>query len=140
MNKIKRRKLPDGRVEIFDVIRRQWLISTPEEQVRQQFIHYLINIAGFNPAHISIEHHFVLDGGKNLRADIVLFDKNAKAIMLIECKAESIKIDGTTFTQASKYNNFFRAKYILLTNGISNYIFSTDDFISYKSEKQFPHL
>ncbi len=140
MDKIKRRKSPDGKVEIFDIVRKRWIISTPEEQVRQQFIHYLVGVIGFNAAHISIEHPFMLEGGKQLRADIVLYDNSAQALMLIECKSKTVKIDGTTFTQASKYNSYFKAKYITLTNGVNNYTFSTDDFITYNSEKSFPLL
>ncbi len=126
--------------KIFDVVRKIWLISTPEEQVRQRFIRYLIDVVGYNPMLISVEHAFVLEGGKNLRADIVLFDRNGHAVMLVECKAASVKIGNDTFTQASKYNGFFKARYIVLTNGDNTYIFSTDDYVTYNSERGFPVL
>ena len=36
------------RVTVFDVLRKKYVVLTPEEWVRQHFIHFLINQKGYN--------------------------------------------------------------------------------------------
>ena len=60
-------------------------------------------------------------------------------MMLIECKASSIKITNDIFTQATRYNAVIKAKYIIVTNGLSHYLLSTDNFVDYKFQMEIPH-
>ncbi|MBB5621311.1 hypothetical protein HDE69_002372 [Pedobacter cryoconitis] len=104
---------------IFDEVRKKHLVLTPEEWVRQHFIHYLINDKKFPRSLIQIE------GGLNLnqlqkRTDIVIFNTSGERIMVIECKAPSIKISQGVFDQAARYNSVHKAKWLVVTNGLKH--------------------
>ncbi|WP_367865750.1 type I restriction enzyme HsdR N-terminal domain-containing protein [Pedobacter sp. WC2423] len=104
---------------IFDEVRKKHLVLTPEEWVRQHFIHYLIKDKKFPKSLIQIE------GGLNLnqlqkRTDIVIFNTSGERIMVIECKAPSIKISQGVFDQAARYNSVHKAKWLVVTNGLKH--------------------
>ncbi len=111
---------------------------TPEELVRQSFVHYLINHLSVPITHISIEQRFLFDNGKMQRADIVIYDYSGKPFMLVECKSPAVKIANATFMQASRYNAYIKAQYIVVTNGKQHHCVSTEDFINYKTENAIP--
>ncbi|MEN8119045.1 MAG: type I restriction enzyme HsdR N-terminal domain-containing protein [Bacteroidota bacterium] len=111
----------DQKKYIFDFIRKKHIKLTPEEWVRQNFIKYLVEMKNYPMGLIGIEQKLP---GKNqkFRTDIVVFSKFAKAIMIIECKSEKVKITQDAFDQAAKYNMQFKADYLVVTNGISHFI------------------
>lgn len=111
--------LKDKHHYIFDEVRKKHLVLTPEEWVRQHFIQYLILERKFPRTLIQIE------GGLNLnqlqkRTDIVVFNTSGEKIMVIECKAPSVKITQATFDQASRYNSVHKAKWLVVTNGLKH--------------------
>ena len=128
-------KEEEGQQFIFDVFRKKYLILTPEEWVRQNFIHYLIHEKGFAASLIAIEKGLKLNELQK-RADAVVYDKNALPIVLIECKAPHIKISQETFEQIARYNMVFKVPYLLVTNGMKhycakiNFIHSTFEFLN----------
>lgn len=132
------RNTPNGR-EVFDIVRRQWVALTPEEYVRQLILHYLVREKGFPEGLISVEHFFRLSTGKPFRADIVAFDKTMQPLLVIECKAPEVAINSDTLNQISRYNTLLRAKYLLVTNGLTHFGFATEDFTHYTALKEFPH-
>lgn len=125
--------------EIFCESRGIWVALTPEESVRQQFIRYMVVDVGYQIEHIAVEQAFTLEGGKSVRADIVVYDKNGNPKILVECKAPSVGLDIEPFRQASKYNRYFKANYMVLTNGKIVMILHTIDFISYNSVTDLPN-
>jgi type I site-specific restriction endonuclease len=109
--------LKDTRHFIFDEIRKKHLVLTPEEWVRQHFIQYLVLEKKFPKSLIQIE------GGLNLnqlqkRTDVVIFNSNGERIMVIECKAPTVKISQATFDQAARYNSVHKTKWLVVTNGL----------------------
>lgn len=109
--------LKEARHFIFDEIRKKHLVLTPEEWVRQHFIQYLIIEKKFPRTLIQIE------GGLNLnrlqkRTDIVIFNNEGQRIMVIECKAPSVKISQATFDQAARYNSVHKTRWLAVTNGL----------------------
>lgn len=111
----------DQKKYIFDFIRKKHIILTPEEWVRQNFIKYLVELKKYPVGLIGVEQK--LPGkNQNFRTDIVIFSKSAKALMIIECKSEKIKINQDVFDQAAKYNFQFKADYLVVTNGINHYM------------------
>ncbi|MEG1650067.1 MAG: type I restriction enzyme HsdR N-terminal domain-containing protein [Rikenellaceae bacterium] len=126
--------------EIFCVSRGIWVALTPEESVRQQFIRYLVTELGYDIGRISVEQSFTIDGGKMLRADIVVYGADGKPFILVECKASSVDLSSESFRQASKYNAYFKANYVVLTNGNSTLVLYTSDLINYNFEKSIPKL
>lgn len=123
----------EGKTEIFDPIRKKWLIQTPEEVVRQTIIEFLIG-KGVQKELIGVEIGFNLSNGKQQRLDLLLYNRDGSPLMIIECKAESVRLTSDIFTQISKYNSFIKAPYIMITNQRSNFIYSTHDFVTYKPE------
>ena len=111
----------DKKKYIFDPIRKKYIVLTPEEWVRQNFIKYLVEVKNYPTGLIGIEQQ--LPGNEqNYRTDIVIYSNLAKAIMIIECKSEKIKITQDVFDQAAKYNMQFKADYLVVTNGINHYV------------------
>jgi len=129
-----------GKTAIFDIIRKKYIVLTPEENVRQHLVHYLINYLNYPKSLISVE-----DGMKvnkmNKRSDVVVYNKNGEVFLAIECKSEKIKLTQKSMDQLSAYNQHYKATYLALTNGLDVYI-SKIDYDLKKAEfiKGFPEF
>ncbi len=110
----------DGKIEIFDIIRKKYIILQPEEWVRQHMVHYLINELDYPKSHIKIESGLLYNRLQK-RSDILILDNEGKNLMLVECKTFKGKITQSALDQVTIYNKEIRAKYILLTNGMNHY-------------------
>lgn len=95
---------------------------TPEEWVRQHVNAFLQSHLGVQPLHILLEHPVSLNG-QSQRADVVVVDRSGTPRILVECKAPEVKISQSTLDQAVRYNSVVRAQYIILTNGLSHFIY-----------------
>lgn len=62
-------------------------------------------------------------GDKQMRADIVVYDRQAKPVLVVECKRPDVRLDREVLDQAICYNMVLDVRYILITNGTSSYIF-----------------
>ncbi len=101
---------------IFDEIRKQWIMLTPEEWVRQNFLQYLIQVKKYPQVLIAIEKEIFLSDVKK-RFDIVVYDRNTKPWMLIECKEMNVVLNNAVLSQALRYNINLQVPYIVITNG-----------------------
>ena len=121
---VKVKKRSEKHFDIFDVIRRKWFQLTPEEWVRQHWIHHLQTHYGVPQGLISCEtgHRH---GARSKRTDLLAW-KNGKVLLLIECKAPNISIGEKTLDQALVYQKEHQAHYLLLTNGKDHFCFQTD--------------
>ncbi|RZK69890.1 MAG: type I restriction enzyme HsdR N-terminal domain-containing protein [Pedobacter sp.] len=132
-----------SRYFIFDEIRKKHLVLTPEEWVRQHFIQYLINHKKFPKILIQIEGGLQLNQLQK-RTDIVVFNHSGSRIMIIECKAPSVKISQNVFDQAARYNSIHKTKWLLVTNGIQHCYSQIDHlnnkFSFIKELPDFPEL
>jgi hypothetical protein len=115
-----RLKEDKGKKYIFDEIRRRFVLLTPEEWVRQHVIHFLVNLKSFPLSLISIEKGFSHNRRKQ-RFDLLVYDRKGNPLMLVECKAPAVEINQHVFDQAGRYNNKYRASYLMITNGIKHY-------------------
>lgn len=115
----------EGNTEILDTIRRQWVVLTPEEWVRQHMVRYLIDDLGYLAGLTAIEKGFDLNGIP-YRADIVTCDRQGKAILAVECKAPEVKLSQKTFDQIGQYNKVIQARYLVVTNGLTHFCVSVD--------------
>ncbi|MBC7566907.1 MAG: type I restriction enzyme HsdR N-terminal domain-containing protein [Pedobacter sp.] len=111
--------LKDSRHFIFDELRKKHLVLTPEEWVRQHFIQYLISEKKFPRSLIQIEAGLTLNQLQK-RTDIVIFNQNGERVMVIECKAPSVKITQKVFDQASRYNSIHKTNWLVVTNGLQH--------------------
>ncbi len=105
---------------IFDAFRKKKIVLTPEEWVRQHFIRYLVDHKLFPKSLIKVESGLKYNK-LPMRSDILVYDRSGNPLVLVECKAYSVKINAATFAQVSKYNQTIKAPYIMLTNGMQHY-------------------
>lgn len=110
----------EERPQVFDVLRRRYVALTPEEWVRQHFVHYLVEHLGYPQALLANEVALQM-GGKRLRADTVLYDRTLQPRMIIEYKAPEVKITQRVFEQASGYNRLLKVPYIVVSNGLQHF-------------------
>jgi hypothetical protein len=127
-------KSEDNRKFIFDEIRRKYLLLTPEEWVRQNFIKYLVNEKKYPQQLISIEMEFKINTLIK-RCDIVVFNKSGRPNLIVECKSPSVTIKQDIFDQISDYNRYFNVDYLIVTNGIKHYCCKFD-----KNKRSFPFI
>lgn len=106
--------------EIFDAVRKKYVALTPEEWVRQHTCRYLSEELGYPAGLMALEYGLQYNEQKK-RCDIVLFSRERKPLMIVECKAPSVSISEKTFEQIARYNFTLRVPYLLVTNGMNNY-------------------
>jgi hypothetical protein len=115
----------DNKPCIFDIVRRKYIMLTPEEWVRQHLLHWLINEYHYPKALIKIEtglqYHALAK-----RTDMVVYDRSGEVFMLVECKAPQIALSEAVLDQALRYHAVLKAKYILVSNGIEHLAFEID--------------
>jgi hypothetical protein len=112
----------DGKPSIWDAFRKKWLVLTPEEYVRQHFLHYLCAELQYPASLVSVERGLDVNILAK-RTDIVVFGRNRQPHILIECKAPQVKISQQTLEQASVYNLKLKAPFLAVTNGIEHHYF-----------------
>ena len=108
------------RPKILDILRRKFVALTPEEWVRQHFIHFLIEHKGY-PSALMANEVALSCGNKQLRADTVLYDRDLNARMIIEYKAPTIKITKRVFEQVTAYNFLLHVDYLIVSIGLNHY-------------------
>ncbi|MEO8770858.1 MAG: type I restriction enzyme HsdR N-terminal domain-containing protein [Ferruginibacter sp.] len=109
-------KNADGKEQIFCIIRKRWILITPEEWVRQNFLLYLTEVLNYPASLIAVEKQLML-GDVKKRFDIVVYDKETKPLMIIECKEMNVALSENTLQQVLRYNINVKAKYLVVTNG-----------------------
>jgi type I site-specific restriction endonuclease len=110
---------------LFDELRKKWILSTPEELVRQQFWKYLNQVKKYPKSLIAIEKKIEING-LNKRFDLLVFDVLGKPNIIVECKSPKVKIDQNTLDQVLSYQNKLAANFIVLTNGKNTYCIKID--------------
>lgn len=109
---------------IFDILRHRFVALTPEEWVRQHFVHYLIEHLHY-PAPLMANEVKLSVGNKKLRADTVLYDRSLRPRMIIEYKAPNIRITRKVFDQILAYNTLLHVEYLVISNGLATYCMRT---------------
>ena len=122
----------DGRRTILDILRRKYVALTPEEWVRQHFVHFLIEQKGY-PATLLANEVQLNVGNKLLRADSVLYGSDLHPRMIIEYKAPTVSITQKVFDQISVYNMLLKVDYLVVSNGINHYVCK----MNYENQKYF---
>ena len=123
-------KHESGRKLIFDRIRKKYVALTPEEWVRQNFVHFLIENKKYPEQLTKIEAALLVNKMKR-RCDIVVYNRQLNPYLIVECKAPEVKITQKVFDQIAAYNWELKAKYLVVTNGI-NHFFCQPDYCTGK--------
>ena len=115
----------DGKTFIFDKVRKKHVALTPEEWVRQHFVHFLIAHKGYPVSLMANEVLLNLNGTKK-RCDTVLYRRNLTARMIVEYKAPHIEITQAVFDQITRYNMVLKVDYLIVSNGMQHYCCKMD--------------
>jgi len=118
-------KLVEGTTQVFDAVRKKYLVLTAEEWVRQHFIHYLNSEKKYPLGLMGIEQ-MVKYNEQSTRADIVLYTNEGKPNMIVECKSPKVKITQDAFNQIAKYNFKLRVDFLVVTNGMQHFCCAMD--------------
>lgn len=111
--------------QIFDSIRRKYVVLTPEEWVRQHFINYLIKHLHYPKGLFSVERGTTYHSLAK-RTDICVYDINRQPLLLVECKATHVAISPEVIKQATLYNKTLKARLVVLSNGIEHFCWQVD--------------
>jgi hypothetical protein len=112
-------KKAEGKLWIFDIIRKKYVVLLPEEWVRQHFVNFMVNHLSYPRSLIKIEGGLIFNQLQK-RADIVVFSRHGRPWMLIECKAPEVPISSSTLFQAATYNSKLHANFIAVSNGLTH--------------------
>ncbi len=112
-------KKEKGKDIVFDECRKQWVLLTPEEWVRQNFLQYLMQALQYPCSMIAVEREIML-GDLKKRFDIVVF-KNARPWMMVECKEIQTELSEAVIKQILNYNITLQVEYLVITNGKSTF-------------------
>jgi len=110
---------------IFDEIRKKWIVLTPEEWVRQNFIQYLLQAKKYPSSVIAVEKEIKL-GELKKRCDIVVY-KEHQPWMIIECKEQTIPLNDAVIGQVLRYNISLKVEILVVTNGENSYAVRIDN-------------
>ncbi len=113
------------RTMVFDPLRKRYVALTPEEWVRQHFVHFLIMVKGYPASRIGNEISLKV-GDMKKRCDTVVYDTQAKPLMIVEYKAPSVQITQKVFDQVWRYNLPLRVPYIIISNGLQHFCCKVD--------------
>ena len=131
-------KSREERQWIFDIFRRNWYLLTPEEWVRQNFARYLCEGLGY-PESLLLLEGAITHNTLTRRCDIVVFNRKAEPIVLVECKAPEVVLNQKTFDQIARYNMVLGVKILLVTNGLTHFCIRMDPEAStYEFLKEIP--
>ena len=111
---------------VFDLLRRKFILLTPEEWVRQHVLRYLHQEKQYPLSWMAVEYITKIHGHA-YRADLVVFDRSMKPTIMVECKASHIDIDEATIRQIMRYNIEMQAPYLFVTNGLTHYGYQWDN-------------
>ena len=101
---------------IWDPLRKKEVALTPEEEVRQWCIGVLNGSLGV-PLHMMMSEASFKLGEKKFRADIIVYDRDLRPIVVVECKRPEVELSNDVLDQAIRYNMVLDVRYILITNG-----------------------
>ena len=110
---------------VFDPLRKRYCTLTPEEEVRQKVLYLLVEHLGVPAGLIAVEYSVKVNG-LDKRCDAVVFGKDGSPLMIVECKAATVKLTQSTLEQAVRYHSALRPRFLLLTNGKVTYCYQVE--------------
>lgn len=106
----------EGREFIFDQLRKKWILLTPEEWVRQNFVQYLLQVKKYPASLVAIEKEIQL-GELKKRFDVLVYSNEHRPWLMVECKSMDVKLDDAVLQQLLRYNVSVPVSYLVITNG-----------------------
>lgn len=128
----------EGKLSVFDSLRKKFLVLTPEEWVRQHIIHYLIGHKEYPKSLFSLERGLKYNQIQK-RFDILVLDRDGLPFLLVECKAPEVRLSQKTAEQIAVYNKAIGARFLAISNGIQHLCLEHDSGSgSYRQLRDFP--
>ena len=118
-------KTENGQTKIFDTIRKKYVVLTPEELVRQHVINFLVSVKGFPTGLLGVEQKVTVNSLPQ-RADIIAYNKQGEALLVVECKSYTTELTQQVYAQAARYNISLKAPFLMVTNGIKHFCSKID--------------
>ena len=116
----------EGRTYVFDPLRRRYVALTPEEEVRQKVLYLLVEHLHVPAGLVAVEYSVKVNG-LDKRCDAVVFANEGHPLMIVECKAPTVKITSKTLDQAVRYHSALQPQYLLLSNGTDCHCLKVDN-------------
>lgn len=116
----------EGKAHVFDPLRKRYVLLTPEEEVRQKVLYLLVEQLHVPSGLLAVEYSVKVNG-LDKRCDAVVFGDNAQPLMIVECKAPSVKLTDKVLDQAVRYHSALHPRFLLLFNGTDCYCFNAKD-------------
>jgi hypothetical protein len=123
--KLRLRKDKD-QTQVFDPVRKKYILLTPEEWVRQHVIHFLLEEKMFPAGLIEVEKKISLFNTVK-RVDILVRNNALKPLLLVECKAVGVPLKQNEINQLARYQITLEAPYCMLTNGIKHVVLKLEN-------------
>ena len=111
---------------VFDPLRKRYCTLTPEEEVRQKVLYLLVEHLNVPAGLLAVEYSIKVNG-LDKRCDAVVFGKDGSPLMIVECKAASVKISQRTLEQAVRYYSALQSRFLMLYNGKECYCFKSEN-------------
>lgn len=115
----------DGKMLVFDPLRRRFVLLTPEEEVRQKMLYLLVEHLHV-PAGLVVVEYSMKVNGLDKRADVVVFGTDGNPLMIVECKAPHVEVTQAVLEQALRYHSVLKPKFLMLSNGSVTYCFKAE--------------
>ncbi len=112
----------EGKTYVFDPLRKKYVLLTPEEEVRQKVLYLLVEQLHVPSGLLAVEYSVKVNG-MDKRCDAVVFGKEGQPLMIVECKAASVKLTDKVLDQAVRYHSALKPRFLLLFNGVDCYCF-----------------
>ncbi len=110
-----------GKTMVYDALRKKHVLLTPEEEVRQKLIIYLLQAKKVPAGLIAIERGLKINGMIK-RFDLVIYNQSGEPHLAIECKAPSVALTQSTLQQLATYNLHLKAEFLMVSNGLKHLI------------------
>ena len=114
-----------GKKYILDRIRRRYVMLTPEEWVRQNFIEYMITEKNYPESLMAVEKQISMNG-KIFRFDLLVYLRTGQPLLVAEFKAPNVKITQEAFDQVVRYNMTLKVKLVIVSNGLQHFACEID--------------
>ena len=118
-------KSSENKRYIFDIIRKKFVVLTPEEWVRQHTIHFLLKKKHYPQSLMSVEKRIYINH-LTKRYDIVIYRSDGSIFLVVECKAPQVAITQEVFDQIARYNMQLQAENLMITNGLQHIFYQVD--------------
>ncbi|MES2134358.1 MAG: type I restriction enzyme HsdR N-terminal domain-containing protein [Bacteroidota bacterium] len=105
-----------GVLQVFDIVRKKFVVLSPEEWVRQHLIHYITQHKNVPLSMVAVEKQLILNNTKR-RTDVVIYNSALQPLVIVECKAPSVILDQKAINQSLRYNLILNVPFIFLSNG-----------------------